>query len=59
MIWLSTKEAADLLSYSDRAVRNKAKNGEYTHRYIPSATGQGGKKNQILLESLPQHQQKD
>ena len=49
MIWLSTKEAADLLSYSDRAVRNKAKNGEYTHRYIPSATGQGGKKIEILL----------
>lgn len=58
MIWLSTKEAADLLSYSDRAVRNKAKNGEYTHRYIPSATGQGGKKLEILLESLPEQAQK-
>lgn len=58
MIWLSTKEAANLLSYSDRAVRNKAKNGEYTHRYIPSATGQGGKKIEILLESLPEQAQK-
>ena len=58
MIWLSTKETADLLSYSDRAVRNKAKNGEYTHRYIPSATGQGGKKLEILLESLPEQAQK-
>ena len=58
MIWLSTKEAADLLSYSDRAVRNKAKNGEYTHRYIPSATGQGGKRMEILLDSLPEQAQK-
>lgn len=58
MIWLSTKEAADLLSYSDRAVRNKAKNGEYACRYIPSSTGRGGKKMEILLDSLPEQAQK-
>lgn len=58
MIWLSTKEAADLLSYSDRAVRNKAKNGEYACRYIPSATGRGGKKMEILLGSLPEQAQR-
>lgn len=58
MIWLSTKEAADLLSYSDRAIRNKAKNGEYACRYTPSATGRGGKKMEILLGSLPEQAQK-
>lgn len=58
MIWLSTKEAAELLSYSDRTVRNKVKNGEYTHHYMPSAAGQGGKKIEILLESLPEQAQK-
>lgn len=54
MIWLSTKEAAELLGYEQSTIRKKAKNGEYIHRYIPSATGQGGKKLEILLESLPE-----
>lgn len=58
MTWLATKEAAELLGYSERAIRNKAKNGEYTYRYIPSSTGQGGKKMEILLESLPEQAQK-
>lgn len=57
MIWLSTKETADLLGYSDRAIRNKAKNGEYKCRYISSATGQGGRKMEIPLESLPEQAQ--
>lgn len=58
MIWLSTKEAAELLGYEQSTIRKKAKNGEYIHRYIPSATGQGGKKLEILLESLPEQAQK-
>lgn len=58
MIWLSTKEAAELLGYEQSTIRKKAKNSEYIHRYIPSATGQGGKKLEILLESLPEQAQK-
>lgn len=58
MIWLSTNEAAELLGYEKSTVRKKAKNGEYACRYIPSATGQGGKKMEILLDSLPEQAQK-
>lgn len=58
MIWLSTKEAAELLGYEQSTIRKKAKNSEYIHRYIPSATGQGGKKLEILLESLPEQAKK-
>ena len=58
MTWLATKEAAELLGYSERAIRNKAKNGEYAYRYIPSSTGQGGKKMEISMESLPEQAQK-
>lgn len=56
--WLSTKQAAELWGYSERAVRKKAKNSECTYRYIPSSTGQGGKRMEILLESLPEQAQK-
>lgn len=58
MIWLSTKEAAELLGYEQSTIRKKAKNSEYIHRYIPSATGQGGKRMEILLDSLPEQAQK-
>lgn len=58
MAWLATKEAAELLGYSERAIRNKAKNGEYVYRYIPSSTGRGGRKMEISLESLPEQAQK-
>ncbi len=58
MAWLATKEAAELLGYSERAIRNKAKNGEYVYRYIPSSTGRGGRKMEISMESLPEQAQK-
>lgn len=57
MKWLATKEAAELLGYSERAIRNKAKNGEYVYRYILSSTGQGGRKMEISMESLPEQAQ--
>lgn len=39
MAWLATKEAAELLGYSERAIRNKAKNGEYAYRYMLTSRG--------------------
>ncbi len=57
MIWLSVKEAAELLGYVERTVRNKASNGEYKNHYIQSSSGRGGKKMEILLESLPEQAQ--
>ena len=44
MIWLSTKVVAELLGYEERTIRQKAKDKEYQSRYIPSSTGQGGRK---------------
>ena len=58
MIWLSTKETADLLGYEVSTIRKKVKKGEYKIDYIPAATGQGGKNIKILLESLPEQAQK-
>lgn len=57
MIWLSVKETAVLLRYSERAIRTKATNGELKYHYISSSTGQGGRKIEILLESLPKFAQ--
>ncbi|HCT92479.1 MAG TPA: hypothetical protein DF613_14045 [Lachnospiraceae bacterium] len=58
MVWLTTKEAAELLGYTERAVRAKATNKEYVSRYIPSSTGQGGKRMEVSLESLPDQAQR-
>lgn len=58
MIWLSTKEAAELLGYGERTVRKRALDKEYQNRYVPSSTGQGGRKMEILLESLPEQAQR-
>ena len=58
MTWLSTKEAAELLGYEESTVRKKVKNNEYQHQHIPSSVGRGGKKIEILLESLPEQAQK-
>lgn len=58
VIWLSTKVVAELLGYEERTIRQKAKDKEYQSRYIPSSTGQGGRKMEILLESLPEQAQK-
>ena len=58
MIWLTIKEAAELLGYEESTVRKRAKNGEYVFRHVPSSTGQGGKRIEISLESLPEQAQK-
>lgn len=58
MVWLSTKEAAELLGYEESTIRKKARNKEYKNRYTQSSTGQGGKRMEILLESLPEQAQK-
>lgn len=56
--WLSVKEVADLLGYSERAIRDKAtKYNEFKYRYIDGSAGRGGKKLEILLESLPEQAQ--
>lgn len=57
MIWLTVKEVAALLGYSERAIRYRAKS-EYKIRYKKSSAGQGGKRMEILLESLPEQAQK-
>lgn len=56
-MWLSVKEVAILLGYVERTIRAKAKNGEYEYHYISSSSGRGGRKMEILLESLPEQAQ--
>ena len=58
MVWLSMKEAAKLWGYAENTVGKKARSGECKYRYLPSSTGQGGKRMEILLESLPEQVQK-
>lgn len=58
MIWISVKETAILLGYVERTIRKKAENREYQSRYVPSSAGRGGKKLEILLESLPEPAQR-
>lgn len=58
MIWLSVKETAKLLGYEESTVRKKAKSNEYKYHYISSSSGRGGRKMEILLESLPEQAQK-
>lgn len=58
MTWLSVKKTAELLCYSERNIRIKAQNGEFQYHYICSSSGQGGKKVEILLESLPEQAQR-
>lgn len=58
MEWLSVKKVSDLLGYTERAIRTKAINNEFTYHYTSSSTGQGGRKIEILLESLPEQAQK-
>jgi len=57
-MWISVREASKLSGYTERAIRVKAQNGEYRFQYIPSSAGRGGKKMQILLESLPEQAQR-
>lgn len=59
MSWLSLKEAAELLGYEESTVRKKAQKREYQSNLVPSCTGgRGGKRLEILLESLPEQAQK-
>lgn len=59
MVWLSTKEAAQLLNYEESSVRKDAtKKNKYEFRRVPHSMGRGGKKIEILLESLPEYAQK-
>lgn len=58
MTWLSTKEAAKILCFTERTVRTKAINNEFKYHYVRSSAGQGGKKMEILLESLPEQAQR-
>lgn len=57
MVWLSTKETAELLGYDESNIRKKARNKEYQSRKIPGI-GRGGEIMEILLESLPEWAQK-
>ena len=57
MAWLFVDEAAKLLNYVPRTVRNKAYKGDYTFQYTTSSAGRGGRKMQILLEDLPEQAQ--
>lgn len=51
-IWISPKEAAEFLEVSDRAVRMSL--AKYTTRQVPAKGAPGGKRSEILLNSLPE-----
>ena len=54
MIWISIKDAAQLMDLSDRGMRKKKKSFQY--RFI-HGQGRSGRKIEILLESLPLYAQ--
>lgn len=56
MIWLSTKEAAELLHISQQAVRKNAREGKYGTgtRYVKGTGGNSGEVLQICLDALPE-----
>ena len=54
MKWLTVQETAEILGYCERTIRKKASDNEFTYRYITSNVGRGGRKIEILLESLPE-----
>lgn len=56
MTWLSTKEVAKILAFSERAIRKKAEKEGWKIRKIPGK-GRGGVVMEILLESLPEEAQ--
>jgi len=60
MIWLSVSEVAHIMACSERTIRRRAKSGELgtsSIRYVKGSKGQGGKRLEILLESLPSESQ--
>ncbi len=52
MIWISTKQAAEILCLTMRAIQISAAQGKYFSRYVPGV-GRGGRQLEIQLESLP------
>lgn len=58
MTWITVKKAAELLSCCERTIRYKVKRSEIKYKYLSGSTGQGGRKLEILLESLPDQAQK-
>ncbi len=59
MAWLSTKEVSDLVFVCERSVRDRAINKKmYRYRYVSGNAGRSGNKIEILLESLPEQEQK-
>lgn len=49
-IWLTVKEAGNLIGITDRAVKKNCKNGKYVTEMV---NGNGGRQYRILLSSLP------
>lgn len=49
-IWLTVKQAGELLGVTDRAIKKNCKNKKYVTRMVH---GNGGKQYRILLSSLP------
>lgn len=57
MIYISVKETADLLGFHERTIRSKVERGEIKARKLDGSVGRGGKKIEILLESLSEQAQ--
>lgn len=53
MAWLTVKEAAQVLSVTERAIQLAVQQNKYQHRYV-NGKGRGGKQLRIALESLPE-----
>lgn len=53
MVWISTGQAAQLLSITPRAIRRAIDRNKLSHRYV-DGVGRGGKRLEIALESLPE-----
>lgn len=51
-MWISIKQASDLLGVTERAVRKSLENNKFTNRSV-DGLGRGGFHYEILLESLP------
>lgn len=57
MIYISVKETSNLLGFHERTIRSKVERGEIKARKLNGSVGRGGKKLEILLESLPEQAQ--
>lgn len=52
-VWLSVEEVATLLNTTKRTVQRQCKKGNYKFKWVKAKGGKGGKKQSILLTSLP------